>query len=71
MDDRKVLANVKMRDILWFMVVDYFNNYMLVHTHIEGNLFMWVRLNQHILKTELYNGLNGVIRILTLNKKNL
>ena len=41
------------------------------YTCIEGNLFMWVRLNQHILKTELYNGLNGVIRILTLNKKNL
>ena len=32
---------------------------------------MWVRLNQHISKTELYNGLNGVIRILTLNKKNV
>jgi len=41
------------------------------YTCTEGNLFMWVRLNQHILKTKLYNGLNGVIRILTLNKKNL
>ena len=33
------------------------------HTRIEGNQFMWVRFNQHILKTELYNGLNGVIWI--------
>ena len=33
------------------------------YTCIEGNLFMWVRFNQHILKTELYKGLNGVIWI--------
>ena len=31
------------------------------YTCIEGNRFMWVRFNQHILKTELYKGLNGVI----------
>ena len=37
------------------------------YTCIEGNWFLWVSFNQHILKTELYNGLKGMIRIPTLN----